>query len=355
MLLKTPPLDLSPTPISPKPLVFVTGGTGHAGSYLIRYLLQQDEVRIRALHRTGSRFDLLGADKARVEWIAGTVEDLPLMESAMQGVDQVYHCAAIISYERRHAKRMIEVNTEGTANVLHAAMHAGVRRLIHFSSIAAIGRTYQRQVYDEKFSWERSKLNTDYAVSKFLAEQEVWRAIAEGFDAVIVSPAVILGSGFWSHGANRLLRHVWTGNPLFPIGGTGYVDVRDVAKFAIQVMKSDIKAERFIVSAENWRYQDTLDTIATLLQKRKPTIPASPILRGLAWRFEWLKSRLFGTKPDITRASARNSARVFEYNNTKSVTLPYNYIPVEQSLRDTCLQFAENMKTGKEADFLPLI
>lgn len=343
------------TSLTSKPLVFVTGGTGHAGSYLIRYLLAQGEVRVRALHRMGSRFDLLGDDASRVEWVQGTVEDLPMLEVAMQGVDQVYHCAAIISYERRYAQRMFEVNTVGTANVLHAAMSAGVHRMVHFSSIAAIGRTYQRRIYDEKFTWERCNLNTDYAVSKFLAEQEVWRAVAEGFDAVIVSPSVIVGSGFWHHGANRLLRHVWANNPLFPIGGTGYVDVRDVAKFAIKVMKSDIKAERFLVSAENWRYQDTLRLIAELLQKRAPTIPATPILRGIAWRFEWLKSRLLGIKPDITKASARNSARIFEYDNTKSKAFPHQYISIEQSLRETCSQFAENIKNGDKYAILPLV
>ncbi len=340
----------------PQTAILVTGGTGFVGSYLLRHLLQQGYRRLRATRRHDSPMDLVAGISEAVEWKEADVLDIPALELAMEGIEVVFHCAAMISYEARDTPLLYRVNGEGTANVVNIALTCGVKRLVHVSSISAIGRLKDKTWYDERFIWQNSPLNTGYSVSKFMAEQEVYRGIAEGLNAVIVNPSVILGAGFWDHTTCRFFRHTWNGNPFYPAGATGFVDVRDVARFLVKVMQSDITAERFIVNGENLSHRLLLTMIARGFSRRPPSIKANRIISSIAWRVQWLNARLLGIKPFITRQSARTSARQFQYDNEKSIrTFQFSYTPLTKTIEESCQLFLASQSSGKPAAVLKAV
>ena len=321
-------------------MILVTGANGLVGSYLCRYLLANGK-KIRALKRANSNLNLLTDISTQIEWVDGDVTDIVSLETAMEGIEQVYHCAAIISYTKKNADALMRVNVEGTANVVNLALDFGVKKLVHVSSIAALGRTGKNnEQVTEATPWDRKNLTSDYSISKFLAEREVWRAIAEGLNAVIINPSIILGAGNWDSGSCKLFTTVHSGFKYYTEGITGYVDVRDVVKIAYTLMESDIQGERFILNSENVMYRDFLGTIATSLKVKGPNIKAGSLLSGLAWRMEWVKSLFSGQEPTVTKQTAAIANKCVYFQNTKIVnTLNYQFIPVSKSIADAANSF----------------
>ena len=335
--------------------ILVTGATGFVGSYLTRHLVKQG-ASVRALKRKDSAMTLVDDVKDKIEWVESDILDVIGLEDAMVGIHQVYHCAAMVSFNPKDINRMMKVNGEGTANVVNAALNEGVDKMLHISSIAAIGRTKNQKVIDEKTKWERSKYNSHYANSKHSAEQEVWRGIAEGLTAVIINPSVILGAGFWNQGTCRLFKNVWDGLRFYPTGATGFVDVRDVARMSIQLMESDIESQRFIANSENRPFRDIFNLMAEHLHKKAPTIKVTPFLEATVWRLEWLRHKIFGTTPLVNKETARASGRISHYDNNKSIDqLDFHYLPIEETIRETCKLFKTAGKKGESPQALPLI
>lgn len=337
--------------------IFVTGGTGLLGSYLLRYLVQKGYTNIRALKRPSSTMDLVAPVKDQIEWIEGDILDLFLLEDAMHEVQQVYHCAAIVSFDPRHYDKMTEINQLGTENIVNAALYKGIEKLVHVSSIAAIGRTKKEKHISEKSKWSRTKFNTQYAISKYLAEQEVWRGIAEGLNAAIINPSLILGSGHWHKGFLKLFKMTWKNFPFYPPGTTGFVDVRDVARIMIILMEKPIVSERFIISAENMSFKQLQEQLAFQLNRKAPTYAVNSAMRELAWRFEWLRSQFSAQySPLITRDTAMNSSRTYFYHNEKSIEqLNFQYTPLKYTIEETAKQFLDASKDSFKPKFLPLI
>lgn len=335
--------------------IFVTGGTGFLGSYLLRYLVQQGYRNIRALRRKDSPMDLVEEVKDKVTWLEGDVLDSFLLEEVLEGVDQVYHCAGMVSYHPKKAKEMLTINETGTANLVNAILYHGGIRLLHVSSIAAIGRKKEERHVSEATKWIKSPLAGGYAISKFLAEQQVWRGIAEGMEAVIINPAIIMGSGFWDRGTARFFPRIQQGQKFYPLGGSGFVDVRDVAKMSIQLMESKIQAERFIANGDNLSYKNFFGLLAQVLSAPPPNRAAGPLLSSLAWRFEAFRSWLTGSSPFLTKETARLSSLAFEYDNSKSIQeLQFSYLPIRETLAATAQQFQE-AGNGKQSRVLPLV
>jgi nucleoside-diphosphate-sugar epimerase len=323
--------------------ILVTGATGFIGSYLLRELLQQGHTRIRATRRAGSDMALVKDIEDRVDWMEGDVLDVPFLGEAMQGAGKVYHCAAVVSFQNRDKHRIREVNRTGTANVVNVALDEGIEKLLHVSSIAAIGRRKNTPHIDEQTKWEDDEWNTPYAISKYLAEMEVWRGVAEGLQAVVVNPSNVLGTGFWEGrtGTAQMFSKVKKGLKFYPTGSTGWVDVRDVARFMVKLMDSDVVGERYILSAENLPYRTVLDEIAKSLNVAPPGIEAGPLIRELAWRAAWVLSKFTGNPPLITRQTARASARTFHYDNAKSLGVfkDFSYTPIRQTIAETGREF----------------
>lgn len=333
-------------PIEKDKNILITGGTGFLGSYLLRCLLDKGYKNIYALKRPTSKMDLVNTFKDKIQWLEGDILDIFSLESAFEKVDVIYHCAGFVSHLSKDFEKMIQINVEGTANVVNIALEQNIEKLLHVSSIAAIGRIKDGDTIDEKSKWQRSDLNSNYAISKYLSEQEVWRGAAEGLNVVIINPAVILGSGFWDTGTASFFKTVWKGLKFYTTGTSGYVDVRDVARMCVQLMDSTIQDERFVCVSENITYEELFTSIAKSIGKPAPFIKVTPLLREIAWRVEWLKS-LMGFTPIVTKETARHSSRSFFYKNDKSIKeLKFEYIPIQKCIQDTAEVFLAN-KNGK--------
>jgi dihydroflavonol-4-reductase len=327
--------------------VFLTGATGFVGSYLLQNLLAKG-YKVRALRRKNSPLHLVAPWADAVEWVTGDIDDEAFLEESLSGVQAIYHSAAFISYQPKDAEQMLQVNANGTANLVNAALYAGVERFLYVSSIAALGRKQHQTHYDENSQWENNSLNSNYAISKFKGECEVWRGMEEGLSAVIVNPSIIVGAGYWSVAAGQFFRRFSTRRWLYPRGGSGFVDVRDVAAASVALMETNIQNQRFILNAENWSYKKLFSQIAESLGQRPPNWEISDTLAGWAWRADMLKARILGVPPTLTRELAHSVQQTFTYDNQKILqSLPnFQFRPLAQTLEDTAKVFLESQKKG---------
>jgi nucleoside-diphosphate-sugar epimerase len=322
-------------------MIVVTGGTGLVGAHLLLELCQQQE-RVRALRRAGSSLAIpekvfayyqKEALLSRIEWVEGDILDIPSLEAAFEGCEQLIHAAALVSFDPKDVEQMMEVNVQGTANVVNVALASGVKKLGYVSSIATLGRYETEGLVKEEHYWKPSPNHSNYAVSKYQAEQEVWRGTQEGLPAVIINPSVILGPGDWSKGSSQLFQKVWDGLKYYTSGGTGYVDVLDVSRSLLMLMESEVLNERYIINSENVLYRQLFDQIAEAMDKPKPHVAVTPFMKELAWRLEALRSFFSGKKPLITKETARQAMGVTQYSNQKIVEMAYVFIPVSDSVK----------------------
>lgn len=316
-------------------MVLVTGGTGLVGSYLIKALLDAG-TPVRALcRRPYEGLVLTREDCARVDWAQGDLMDILSLESAMEGIQQVYHCAAIVSFHPRQALDLFKVNTEGTANVVNAALEKGVRKMVYVSSVAALGRLKEDGLIDESAEWSEETNNSLYGKSKYHAEMEVWRGIAEGLEAVIVNPTIILGAGDWEKGSAALFKSAYDEFPWYTEGVSGFIDVRDVVSAMIRLMNSPLHAERFLLNGDNWTYRQLFTAMAGAFGKRSPHKKVSPLVGEVVWRMEFIKGLFTGKDPLVTRETARTAQAITRFDARKiEASLPgFQFIPLEDSIR----------------------
>ena len=301
--------------------VLVTGATGLLGAELTRQLLQR-EVDVRIFHRPTSTMDLLGTAADEVEHAVGDVTDVSTLLPAVEDVDRIYHTAALVGFGGKQMREKLRrVNVEGTANVVNAALEAGIDRLVHTSSMAAFGRPEKPGgIIDESSSWKASEVNTEYARSKYQAELEVHRGIAEGLDAVIVNPALIFGAGRPGQNTRRIVERVRDRNmPGVPAGGTNVVDVKDVADGHIRAMRHGRCGERYFLGSENLPWRTIIDRLAEAFGVAPPRYTIPPhLLMGLAVGFEAV-SLITKRPPLLTRETARTASRFYRYSNRKAV------------------------------------
>lgn len=316
--------------------VLVTGATGMVGSEVVRQLLA-DGANVRILRRDTSPLDLLGEAAGAVEHHLGDVTDAHRVLEAMEGVGQVYHVAAYIGFGgKREQKQLHQVNVQGTAHVVNAALKQGVARLVHTSSLAAFGRPPKPAgVIDETAMWRDSRANTEYAYSKYLSELEVRRGIAEGLDAVIVNPSLIFGVGRPGENTRLLCERVRDGTfPAIPVGGTNVVDVRDVAAGHLRAMQHGRTGERYFLGSENLQWRTVLETLAEAFGVAPPRLTLSPRLALTVASVAETFSRLTFTRPALTRELARASAQFYQYTNRKAVEeLGFTFRPFSETAR----------------------
>lgn len=316
-------------------MVFVTGGTGLVGSYLIKALLDAG-TPVRALYRHPYEGFLLSPEEQeRVDWVKGDLMDVLSLEDAMEGIRQVYHCAAVVSFNPRQADTLLRVNTEGTANVVNAALEKGVRKMVYVSSVSALGRMKQDSFIDETTQWTEETNNSRYGKSKYYGEMEVWRGMAEGLEAVIVNPTIILGAGDWEKGSAELFKSAYDEFPWYTEGVSGFVDVRDVARAMILLMNSPLHSQRYVLSAGNWTYRQLFTTMATAFGRRSPHKAVTPLLGEIVWRLEKVKSLFTGKEPLVTRETARTAQAVTRFDSRKiTEALPeFRFTPLEETIR----------------------
>ena len=319
----------------------VTGGSGLLGTALIEQLLSQGR-KVRAIY---NKTPLKTFQSDGLEQIHCNILDVIGLEDAMNNIDQVYHCAAIVSFNPRKKREMYKINIEGTANIVNTALEAGVKKLVHVSSVAALGRIRENEPVKESMNWTAETSNSRYGQSKYLGELEVWRGIGEGLDAVIVNPSLILGSGDWNGSSARIFKSVYEEFPWYTDGVTGFVDVRDVAQVMIQLMDSDIVAQRFIVSAENRNFREVFNLIAKAFDKKLPSRKVTAGMAKIVSVTEAVKSLFTGTEPLVTRETAKTALAKVNFDNTKLIKfLPsFSYRPLEQTITETCASLQQKI------------
>ncbi len=315
-------------------MILVTGGAGLVGSELIKQLLGQGKTVKAIYNKSPLRF----ANASTLVSVPCDILDVYALENAMQDVTEVYHCAAIVSFAPKDEHALYKINVEGTANVVNACLNAAVRKLVYVSSVAALGRIRVGEMINETMQWTPETSNSKYGHSKYLAEIEVWRGVAEGLNAVVVNPVIILGAGNWNEGSTKLFKSVYEGFPWFTTGTSGFVCVQDVANAMIQLMSSDISAEKFIISAENSSYQSILNMIARGFNKNPPSKKVTPFLAAITWRLEAIKSIFTGASPLITKETAATSLAEVKFDNSKLLKfLPtFRYTSLEETISGTC-------------------
>lgn len=303
-------------------ICFVTGATGFLGSTLVRRLLA-DGHEVRALKRESSSLDLIGDARDAVTWTTGDLFDHAALAEGMSGADVVFHCAAYLGFEGKKSRNLLyRINVDGTAAVVNAAIEHGVGRLVHTSSIAALGRSEHRtQCLDETVEWIDSPLNTGYGHSKYLAELEVHRGIAEGLDAVMVNPSLVMGPGRAGENTMQIVDQVRNRKlPFCPPGSTNVVDVEDVVDGLLLALDKGSTGNRYILSGHNMPWTEIIAELARALGVPPPVRTISRPLLMTAAVFSELASFVFRFTPLITRETARLSLSMSCYDNTKART-----------------------------------
>lgn len=334
-------------------MILVTGGTGLLGSHLLLHLTLSGKT-VRAIKRSSSNVETVrkvfsyyvdnpDVLMSRISWIEGDLMDFPSMREALQGISEVYHVGAVVSFYPKDHPAMLRVNIEGTANLVNMAIEHGISKFCYVSSVATLGRAENNGVSTEETFWVPSKRNSVYSISKYGAEREVWRGMEEGLNAVIVNPSVIVGPGFWNDNSG-LFRLVWKGLKYYTRGVNGYIDVRDICRAMTGLMDNNHFGQRYICSAENLSYQDFFTRIAYYYHKPAPSVNVPNFLTAFAWRVEAIRSFLTGSKPEVTREMAITTTMNYTYSSQKLIqTLDFSFTPIEHSIRDTCGFFMKDM------------
>ena len=329
-------------------IIFVTGGTGFIGSYIIKNLIEKGHT-VRAIRRSAKLpFYIPDNILNKVEWLEGDVLDVVSLNDAMKGVDAVIHSAAIVSFSKTERHLMYHVNVEGTTNVVNAAIENKVRRFLHISSVAALGRTTKTETVTEQKKWEENKNNTHYAISKHFSELQVWRGFAEGLEGVVINPSTVLGYGDWHQSSCAIFKNAYNEFSWYTKGINGFVGVEDVAEAAVQLVLSDINQKKFIVNAENRSFQQLFTTIADGFGKRRPNREATKTMGEIAWRLEKIKTLFTGKKALLTRETAKVAHSKTSFDNSALLhALPgFGFTPLETVIKISCEKYLKALEKG---------
>ena len=306
-------------------MILVTGATGLVGSHLVLQLVMQNQT-VKALFRQEeNKKKVLQVfqyyQKAelfdKIHWVKADILDVPALDSVFQDVEYVYHCAALISFDSRDEEKLRKANIEGTANIVNFCIDYGVNKLCYVSSISALGdlKDFEKLITEET-EWNPESHHSDYAISKYGAEMEVWRGHQEGLEVVVVNPGVILGPLFWTDGSGEIYQKVKNGLPFYTKGGTGFVTVIDVVKMMIGLMNSSRNGERFVLVAETLTYKNVINLIAQKLKVSPPKIHAEKWMTGMAWRLDYVLG-MFGKKRILSSDMARTLHSIEYFDNSK--------------------------------------
>ena len=298
-------------------MILVTGGTGFLGAELLKQLTDRG-LAVRALRREKSKIPALIQNNTLIEWFNADINEPATLEEAFENVTQVYHCAAFVSLSSKHKKQLFHVNIDGTSNLVNLCMEHNCR-LLHVSSVAALGIAKKNNQITEKNFWEYDSKAHAYGLSKYEGEMEVWRGINEGLNAIIVNPSIIIGKNAGFEGSGAIFKLVKDGFSFYTNGASGFVAVEDVAQSMILLMDAEVSGERYIISAGNLHYKDLFTEIANGFGVKAPTKEAKPWMLGLAWRALKLASLFSKQDPSITKDTARSSITLSYYNNNKVI------------------------------------
>lgn len=312
--------------------ILITGINGLLGSYLAKTFAPIAEIH--GLVRENSNLKLLGAMADKITLHKGDVMDYASLEAAFEDKDLIIHAAGLVSFEDRDKDKLFKINVEGTANVVNAMLDLGIQKLIHVSSVAALGRSPEAKVIDENHKWSDSQLNTAYAESKYLGELEVWRGVQEGLQAIVVNPSVLLGKISDNRSSTSIYQYVLEEKSYYPKGSINYLDVRDAAQLIYQLFEQQVWGERYILSKESISYQRFFEKMAGKFGKKVPNKKVTPTLLEIALWAGKIGKILGLTSSPINRQTAMLSQLNVHMANEKiQQLLDFSYTSLEDTLQ----------------------
>ena len=332
-------------------MILITGATGILGRVIALELLTKGK-KIRATKRKTS--NLKDVRKSyqfytdqpdfyfdQIEWVDIDFDDHDSLENALKDVEEVYHCSAKVSFSPSAEKELYKNNSEATEKLLFAIDPLKVNKFLFVSSIAVLDGYNEQGEMDENSDFNEKLDHSNYAISKYVSEMEVWRASAEGLNTVIINPGLIIGSGNWNHSSGKLFKEMSNGFT-FP-GSTAYVDVRDVAKIAVELMEKSIFGQRFILTSEVVKYKHIADKVRKYFGKKPAKIISNSILdllpffsAILGWFIPILK---LGNKTNVE--TIKSDSKIS--NKKIRETLNYEFIPIDESVDFHLKNYAESI------------
>lgn len=328
-------------------MIAVTGANGLLGSFIVRKLIQEQKSFV-AIKRAGSDTSLLEDVADKIQWRTADVLNPLMLSDALEGCTQVIHSAAVVSFNPWQADNVLEINSVGTRNIVNACFHQNIKRLVHISSVAALGRQKEQTIIREDNKWVENPLNSVYADSKYKAELEVFRGQEEGLNTVILNPSVILAPADWNRSSAKLFRYVWHQRPFYIDASLNYVDVRDVASCAYQLLQSNFEAERFIVSAGNISFKNFFEKTANKFDVKPPSVRLSKSIVKSVARFERIRTWFTRSEPLITRETAQLVGAQFLYDNKKiKNNLNFEFQTLDNTLEWCCGYYNRKFNSKK--------
>ncbi len=328
-------------------MVAVTGANGLLGNFVIRKLIDQNES-VLALKRPDSDISMLADLNNKITWCDADILDPVSLYEAFTKVTHVVHTAAIVSFNPRRAKEVLNVNAQGTRNVVNTCLALNIKRLIHISSVAALGRQKGQAHIDEKNKWVSSALNSTYAESKYASELEVFRGQEEGLSTVILNPSAILAPANWNRSSAQLFKYSWEEKPFITDGFLNFVDARDVADIVCQLLHHKIEGERFIVSGGNISYGNFFGKTAKQFNKKPPHIKLGKTLLGVLAQIESFRTKFTSSEPIITPETARFAGTEFLYENKKIKNLlNIQFQSIDDTLQWCCEYYIRKNQSKK--------
>lgn len=338
-------------------MVLVTGATGILGRVVVLELLRMGKT-VRAAKRESSNLAEVEAsfrfytDRpefyfSQIQWVNVDFENISSIEKVLENIIEVYHCSGFVSFSPTDEKQLYQTNIEATKQLLYTCENSSVKKFCHVSSTAVLDGKNENGELDEDSNYNPKINHSAYATSKHFGEMEVWRASAEGLNAVILCPGVILGSGNWERSSGEIFRNFEENNFTFS-GGTAYIDVRDVAKIAVELMEKNIFGERFIIISENRKFEDLAKKIRKKAGKTMPKVLPKT----------WLKTAYFANMifgwafPKLKLATKTNIETVENFipvsNRKITDEIGYQFIPIDESLDFHYKNYLEDKKLNAQ-------
>lgn len=308
----------------------VTGATGIVGAHLVSALLAsgrsvraiaRDPKKIAHLHQVLAHYGLQEHDiSERLELVNVDILDVSAVNECVIGIEHLYHSAAMVSFTPHEKDLMWKVNVDGTGNLINASIATNVKRFCHVSSVASIGRDPNGEMSTENSPFEDAPHVSPYSHTKYHAELEIFRGIAEGLDAFMVNPSVIIGPGLVGQSSMAMVDKVRNGISFYPSGTAAIVDARDVAQALISGSEKARTGERYLLVGEHLPYKELFKTIAEISGTRPAKRVLPHWLLNIAWRLEATRTFFFRSHPFITKHTAHSACSHYRYDNTKAKT-----------------------------------
>ncbi len=314
--------------------ILITGASGNLGRALIRHLSQIGYINITGSYcHKAENLPLLPG----VKWSKLDILDIIALEDIMKENEIVIHLAGIVSYQPKDKARILKINIEGTANVVNTANNGQIKKLIHISSTAAFGIPTEPRIQDESYIPDPTQFITDYALSKWYGELEVWRGISEGLNAVILAPSIIINPADNKANTGIFKEKIKEGLSYYPSGKAGFIHVKDVANAIALLIENEIEEEKLILNSSNLSWQSFFAMIARNLDLSTNFKPIPSSYRALL-SFKNSVNSIFGKAISIPSAMAKHMDQMLEYDGQLiTEVLPFKYYSIDETIEEYCL------------------